>query len=365
MIQESIKFILERYKAGGSNRFVCPQCGRKKCFTRYVDADTGEYLDENCGKCDHTASCGYHYPPREFFRDHPDRMHGKAYQPEYINGKPLVGMGRRWQEDKKWQRDASKCQTAERPMASKPPQTEFFPLSWAEEGTDRSSTFRNWFERLPFVPELIHQVLLEYFVGGTSYDIVVRGINYGKAVIFWQIDEQLQVHDAKLMAYQKDRHRVSGWGNSMRSICEKARVGPQLSETDKVLFGLHLLPYYPQKTVCIVESEKTALVCACQYPQHLWMATGGCGNLQASKLQPLKGRKLMVFPDSGEYGKWACCMKESGIDNYQIVDFMEQYETNTDIADVILGEAVREPNHHTFPSQVPYLRRKSSIVITK
>ena len=128
-------------------------------------ADTGEYLDENCGKCDHTASCGYHYPPREFFRDHPDRMHGKAYQPEYINGKPLVGMGRRWQEDKKWQRDASKCQTAERPMASKPPQTEFFPLSWAEEGTDRSSTFRNWFERLPFVPELIHQVLLEYFVG--------------------------------------------------------------------------------------------------------------------------------------------------------------------------------------------------------
>ena len=57
--------------------------------------------------------------------------------------------------------------------------------------------------------------------------------------------------------------------------------------------------------------------------------------------------------------------RESGIDNYQIVDFMEQYETNTDIADVILGEAVREPNHHTFPSQVPYLRRKSSIVITK
>jgi len=42
-------------------------------------------------------------------------------------------------------------------------------------------------------------------------------------------------------------------------------------------------------------------------------------------------------------------MKESGIDNYQIVDFMEQYETNTDIADVILGEAVREPNHHIFP----------------
>lgn len=333
--QNDIKYILERYKSGGSNRYTCPKCGRKKCFTRYVDADTGAYLDESCGKCDHTASCGYHYPPREFFRDHPDRMQRKEYQPEYLNGKPLVGMGTRWNvEDKRREAD-------ERHQSNKPPQDEFFPLSWAEDSTDRSCTFRSWFERLPFEQELIHQVLLEYFVGGTSYDIVIRGINYGRAVIFWQIDELLQVHDAKLMAYNADGHRVSGWGNSMRSICEKARVGPQLSETDKVLFGLHLLPYYPQKKVCIVESEKTALVCACQYPQHLWMATGGCGNLQASKLQPLRDRNVMVFPDSGEYEEWSNSMKKSGIGNYQMVDFMEQFERNTDIADVILGEATR------------------------
>lgn len=341
MTFNNIKYILERYKSGGSNRFACPKCGRKKCFTRYVDADTGAYLDESCGKCDHTASCGYHYPPREFFHDHPDRMHSEAYQPEHINGKPLVGMGRRWLEGKKGQPEDKKGLWEGKLLSSRPPQTEFFPLSWAEDGTDRNSTFRSWFERLPFAQELIHQVLLEYFVGGTSYDIIIKGTNYGKAVVFWMIDELLQVHDAKLMAYNADGHRVSGWGNSMRSICEKARVGPQLSETDKVLFGLHLLPYYPQKKVCIVESEKTALVCACQYPQHLWMATGGCGNLQAHKLQPLKGRNVMVFPDSGEYEKWANCMKKSGIDNYQIVDFMEQYERNTDIADVILGDACR------------------------
>lgn len=327
-------YILERYKAGGSNRFVCPQCGRKKCFTRYIDVTTGEYIADNCGKCDHTASCGYHYPPREYFRDHPDRKRCESYQPEYLNGKPLVGMGKRWQEERK-------PEAQERRQSSRPPQTEFFPLSWAENSTERSNTFRSWFERLPFNQELIHQVLLEYFVGGTSYDIIIHGTNYGRAVIFWMIDEHLQVHDAKLMAYNGDGHRVGGWGNSMRSICEKSHRGPQLSETDKVLFGLHLLPYYPQKTVCIVESEKTALVCTCQYPQHLWMATGGCGNLQPEKLKVLKDRRVMVFPDSGEYGKWTDCMKKSGIKHYQVVDFMEQFEKNTDIADVILGEARR------------------------
>lgn len=336
-----IRYILERYKAGGSNRFICPKCGRKKCFTRYVDADTGEYLDESCGKCDHTASCGYHYPPREFFRDHPERIRREEFHPEYLNGKPLVGLGgRRWNSNGSLQ--ANERQRADGMMrVNRPPQTEFFPLSWAEDGTDRNSTFRSWFERLPFDQELIHQVLLEYFVGGTSYDIIIKGANYGKAVIFWMIDEQLRVHDAKLMAYTCDGHRVSGWGNSMRSICEKTHKGPQLTETDKVLFGLHLLPYYPQKTVCIVESEKTALVCACQYPQHLWMATGGCGNLQADKLRALKDRYVVVYPDSGEYEKWKDCMKGCGIAQYRVVDFMEQFERNTDIADVILGEACR------------------------
>lgn len=41
-MKNDIRFILERYHAGGANRYVCPQCGRKKCFTRYVDLETGE-----------------------------------------------------------------------------------------------------------------------------------------------------------------------------------------------------------------------------------------------------------------------------------------------------------------------------------
>lgn len=97
-MKNDIRFILERYHAGGANRYVCPQCGRKKCFTRYVDLETGEYVAEDCGKCDHTASCGYHYPPRQYFHDHPELSCREDYQTEYVNGKPLLGLGNRRQD---------------------------------------------------------------------------------------------------------------------------------------------------------------------------------------------------------------------------------------------------------------------------
>lgn len=191
--------------------------------------------------------------------------------------------------------------------------------------------------QLPYDDELKRSVLREYYVGGTEKDVFVDRQNRGKAAIFWMIDEQGRVHDAKLIAYKSDGHRVQGWGNSMRSICEKAKKGPQLQETEKVLFGLHLINRYPEKTVCIVESEKTALICACHYPDYVWLATGGCGNLQGSKLRPLMNRTIVVYPDSGEYQKWSKRMKESGHRNYTIVRDLEAYPPNTDIADVILN----------------------------
>lgn len=221
-------------------------------------------------------------------------------------------------------------------------QTEFFSLEWVQKAMLRPSAFSMWFEGLNIGGDA-RQVLADYCVGGTVRDVVVQGVNYGRAVVFWLIDEQQRVHDAKLMAYRNDGHRVQGWANTMRSICERSHVGPQLQNTEKVLFGQHLLPRYPDKTVCIVESEKTSLICACRYPQYLWLATGGCGNLQTDKLLPLQHRRLVVYPDSGEYDKWKEQMAKSGCRDYRVVDFMEQFEANTDIADILLGEAQQKP----------------------
>ena len=319
-----INFILERYRPGGGNRYTCPFCGQKKCFARYIDVQTGEYVDETCGKCDHENSCPVvHYPPREFFKDHPEFSRQNTWEPYMVNGKASV-----LSNVKKICINSTVLTT----------QTEFFDIRWAETAAKRASTFRSWFEGLPFDSERIQQVLADYYVGATQKDIISDGINYGPAAVFWMIDERQRVHDAKLMAYTCDGHRVPGWGNSMRSICEKTKVGPQLAATEKVLFGLHLVSRYPEKTSCIVESEKSALVCALRYPEYLWLATGGCSNLQASKLQPLMKRRLVIDPDSGEYTKWLERMKDSGHTQYTVVDMLEDYEPNTDIADVILGK---------------------------
>lgn len=327
-MNKEINFILERYRSGGSNRYTCPQCGRKKCFTRYIDVRTNEYVAEDCGKCNHESSCGYHYPPRDYFHDHPDMQVKSDWDWRSADGSRTV---------------LSHAKLLPAYVPREIVQTEFFDISWAEQAAKRPSTFRTWFESLPFDKERIQEVLTEYYVGGTEKDILFCGNNHGPAAVFWMIDEQGRVHDAKLIAYHADGHRVQGWGNSMRAICEKQKSGPQLSETEKVLFGLHLLNRYPQKTVCIVESEKSALVCACQYPEYLWLATGGCGNLQASKLLPLMNRNLVIYPDSGEYQKWCERMKESGHKHYHVVDFMESYEPNTDIADLILGHLTISP----------------------
>ncbi|MDO4195357.1 MAG: DUF6371 domain-containing protein [Prevotellaceae bacterium] len=319
-----IKFVLEHYRSGGSNRYTCPGCGQKKCFTRYVDVNTGEQLADECGKCNHEASCGYHYPPRDYFRDHPDRDYSSQWERPLVNGKYSV-LGNRG--------------NSAAPVHKEVIQTEFFDNSWVEKASLRPSTFRTWMEQLPFEHDRIQEVLKEYYVGATNYDIVFNGVNYGPSAVFWMIDEQQQVHDAKFIAYTADGHRVNGWGDSMRSRCKKMNKGPQLEETEKVLFGLHLLPRYPDKVVCIVESEKSALICACRYPEYIWLATGGCGNLQASKLRPLANRHVVIYPDSGCYDKWKSKLAESPLKSYTISNVMEDYLPNTDIADVLLGEA--------------------------
>ena len=43
-----------------------------RCFVRYVDEQGSISFPGNVGKCDHENSCGYHYTPKEYFKDNPD-----------------------------------------------------------------------------------------------------------------------------------------------------------------------------------------------------------------------------------------------------------------------------------------------------
>ena len=56
------------------------------------------------------------------------------------------------------------------------------------------------------------------------------------------------------------------------------------------------------RAVAVVEAEKSAVILSEHFPEYLWMATGGLGEVQAEKFRPLRGRKVIFFPDTDPDG---------------------------------------------------------------
>ena len=77
------RFHLQKYKPG--IKTACPSCGKSRCFVRYIDELGSIILPNNVGKCDHENSCGYHYTPKEYFKDNPDKL-----EMNVDNGKSLL-----------------------------------------------------------------------------------------------------------------------------------------------------------------------------------------------------------------------------------------------------------------------------------
>ena len=138
-------------------------------------------------------------------------------------------------------------------------------------------------------------------------------------VIFWQIDEQQRVHTGKMMLYKPDGHRDKespynfDWIHS--ALYRDPRTGYSADKTDmkSCLFGLHLLNKYKkpnvEQDVCIVESEKTALLMSIAYGNHsgqVWMACGGLGNINRDKLRPImeQHRHIILYPDRDGIQAW-------------------------------------------------------------
>lgn len=123
------------------------------------------------------------------------------------------------------------------------------------------------------------------------------------AVIFWEIDEQQQIRDGKLMYYHanchRDKDRNATW---VTSLLKRQKKLSMIFDAERCLFGLHLLPSDPATTVIVVEAEKTAVICSELYPGAVWMASGGLTMLNAAKLQPLRDYRVILFPDTDEHG---------------------------------------------------------------
>ena len=130
-------------------------------------------------------------------------------------------------------------------------------------------------------------------------------------VIFWQIDHEGRVHDGKVMYYRSDCHRDKDrhptWVSSL--IRRRDPFPNARHETSHCLFGLHLLVEGGRwrvegeySVVAVVEAEKTAVIMSELCPQYIWLAAGGLWALQPDLFRPLRGRKVILFPDTDEDG---------------------------------------------------------------
>jgi hypothetical protein len=112
----------------------------------------------------------------------------------------------------------------------------------------------------------------------------------GDSMIYPYVDSKNRLTYVKKMDY-KGINRTSGIYTPYKA--KKGRF-------KQCLFGLHLVNRL--KGNCVVESEKTALICDIVYPEYTWVATGGLGMI--SKINVLD--TATVFPDKGKaFKSWS------------------------------------------------------------
>lgn len=317
--------MLQPYK-GPASKLVCPACG-KRSFKLYIDTTTGIAVDGTCGICDHVQSCGYHLPPREYFALHPEGRQSRNDLGRLLDVRQPVG----------------------NPAVIAPAKAAPLSNTLMGEYKGNNSTFHTWLYSLGIAPEeIIHPL----------------GMTIAGEVVFWLIDVAGNLLDGKVILYGEDGHRVHQPEGSklpdvswISTALKKQKRLDWSMQTRKCFYGENLLTRYPARPVCIVESEKSAIVMQHLYPDYLWLATGGCSMLRNLDLQPLAGRHVTIFPDAGMLSKWQEYFRgQTVVTNYRFYTSLEAVDTdtgtplftpNTDIVDVLLSASQRIPAQGT------------------
>lgn len=302
------RFELMRYRHR-ADKPDCPSCGKSHRFSQYIDLLTGLPVGPGIGKCDRVNHCCYWLTPREYFASHPEERE------EYYAKASTI-----------------KCEPEAEPPREYLPDTGLAPYMV----TFRRSNFGQWLSRIAPSAEALERTAKAFQLTAS-----VRG-----AIVFWYIDDSGRKCQGKMMWYGTDGHRRGGASTVSYEMAKRGLMKANVN-MQKCLYGVQQIASRHIDTVYVVESEKTAIVMTMLHPEYIWLATGGCSMLNRQVLGPLHDRRVMLIPDSGMYGKWIEAVRKSGLRYYHVSKMMEQYEANTDIADIVLGEArlKGEENH--------------------
>ena len=368
---------------------ICPICKQPK-FSPYIDTVTNEPIAaKECGRCCREKSCAYHMTPSEWFKDNPPEKREWLPREQYVE---LMRQRRR--EAEEIRKQPTNCPSVYRGTSGTQCSGGSSKRSAEQYNTTRSAcnapaltgtpsinrggvndylthmstlctqsrSDRNNLARwlcTQFPEEQVAEVLARYRTGSTR----------DGRIIYWQIDEHGQVRAGKVMAYDLDGHRMKDgkgnvcWVHSMKidGIRFDEMLAPQC------LFGEHLASPLPlprrgdsntamqdsppweglgEAPLCLVESEKTALIMSLIKPDRVWLATGGKANFKESMLAPLLGHEVAVYPDADALTDWYA--RAVGMNRtlgtrlhiptwyYDLMNHDEARREGWDLADVIL-----------------------------
>lgn len=344
--------------AGKKSRLTCPSCERPHEFTPYVDTETGELLPDVYGICNRADKCGYALSP------YPRPAGGGM---SYATAAERAG--------------ATYFPPPRPPRPPAPTTAELLALP-ADVYTASLGHYES---------NNLAALLREHFGWGVAAELFQRfrlgtSAHWPGACVFWLIDEQGRARGGQVVLYDetghtvKTPHRHTTWAHTALAAAytQRGKSAPVwLSEyaahaqKSPCLFGLpQLATAPPHMPVALVESAKTAMFATPYEPRFLWLATMGLSFLTVERLEPLRGRRIVLFPDAGAYEKWqakAETLQAAGFDvsvsaHLETTATTDERAAGLDIADVLLREWQGYPPswddlppRHVAPDQTPLL----------
>ena len=261
----------KQHDAAGYNT-VCPQCGRgfghaanrneakEHSWARYIGEDGRPIDARECGMCLHHTSCGYHLPPREYYkrkrddeaRLRPRRRLDKNETLRYNNDTVLRTYD---SESEKRLNDSTIT-----PLAFGPQRSCDSPLSQGDSHSHRNEVYRNEMNRseayLPLhafceastsnAPDFLFRYLAVRFseehVRAVWQRLGITAMRSG-ATIFWQRDLDGLLRTGKIIRYdlqtgKRDKTRGATWVHALHEV---KPLLPADATVHQCLFGLHQL----------------------------------------------------------------------------------------------------------------------------
>lgn len=244
------------------------------------------------------------------------------------------------------------------PQRQEPPrQADYLPedmLTTAQRYGEQTGFFA-WL-RNEFGLDAARNVFRKYRIGGSQYTDESRK----RAAVFPYINTQGRVVDGKIFHIDqltgsrktsaalrvwvdgkgKTQEFRSSWAIAELNRQRRKNGMQEINRAPWCNFGDHLLQEQPTAEVCLVESEKTAVICSLVYPERVWIAAGSKNNLTVERCAAYAGRHITLFPDRDGIDEWRNKAKQltaAGL-IIRIDTTLSHYDGNLhdDIADLIL-----------------------------